>query len=140
MDNEKTIQLYFDKYIFPVTYDWMKTFIRDEMERLANETGYSIDKLYLQFKDNPASKAVAYFERCGDEPLGFCFFLNHFDKSSTNEIIDTCRHEFAHYIVCMQNAGHHPENAHGTKWKDVCGDVGCRPLPSMSGERTKHFV
>ena len=139
MNPEKTILLHFDKFTFPVTYSELKTFICAELNRLSKVTGYSIKNLKLEFKEDTKQNVVAYFSYSGDCPIGFCFFLKKLNNTSPNEIIDVCRHEFAHFVVCMQNAGHQPKDAHGTKWKKVCGDLGARPSTHIYNTLTRHL-
>ena len=139
MKTTKSINLFFDKFSFRVSYTSVKELILNELKRLSKETGYGIDKLKIEFKDNLKDDTIAYFSHIGDKPIGFCFYINKFNNTSANKIIDTCRHEFAHYVVCMKNTGHHPENSHGTDWKRACNVLEAKPSPFMSNDRTKHL-
>lgn len=140
MNDQKKVALFFDDFQFPVSYGDLKDFITDELNRLSKETGYRMDHLKLEFKENFKDDVVAYFQRAGDQPIGFCFFLNKFQNTSPNKIADTCRHEFSHFVVCMKNAGHQPADAHGTQWKKVCGTLGAKPSPVMNHLPTRHIV
>lgn len=100
---EKGINLFFDKFSFSVSYSMLEEFITNELKRLSEETGYGIENLKIEFRDNNDDSTVAYFHHRGDHPVGFCFHLNKFNDTSPNKIIDVCRHEFAHFVVCMQN-------------------------------------
>ncbi len=138
MENKK-IHLYFDKFLFPVDYETVRQFITDELNRLAKETGCSLAGLKIEFKDNGTDDAVAYFSHRGDTPIGFCFHLNMLDRSSPNKIIDTVRHEFAHYVVCVHYKGRQPSQAHGKEWMAICDRLGALPLPYMVTDKTKHI-
>ena len=140
MSSANSIHLFFDKFSFTVSYSALKKFILDELNRLSKETGYSIKNLKIEFKDNNKNNTIAYFSHAGDVPIGFCFHLNKFDNASPNKIIDTCRHEFAHFVVCMQNSGHQPTNGHGTKWIKACNDLGAIPSAHMHNTFTRHLV
>lgn len=140
MSTTKHINLYFDGFSFPVSYSAVKKLILNELNKLSKETGYSIDNLKIEFKDDNRDNRVAYFSRLGDVPLGFCFFINKFNNTSPNKIIDTCRHEFSHYVVCVENPGNIPEDAHGTQWKRVCGILDAKPSPIMDNNFTKHII
>lgn len=137
---KKNIHLCFDKYIFLVSYQILEKFILDELNKLSKATGYSIKNLAIEFKDNSKNSTLAYFSREGDKPIGFCFYLGKFDYMSPNKIIDICRHEFAHFMVCMQNSGNHPKEPHGTKWKNICYSLGAIPSAHMNNVFTKHLV
>lgn len=136
---EHIIHLHFDKFVFTVSYNTVEKFICNELNRLSIETGYRIDNLKIEFKKNFKDNTIAFFSHSGDKPIGFCFYTNKLDNMSPNKIIDTCRHEFAHYIVCMQNPKHQPKCIHGKKWQEVCYELGAKPSPYMKSLLTKHI-
>ena len=139
IDDNKHIKEYFDKYLFPVPYDKLEEYILLVMKKLGKEQGYDFNDLKIEFKENDNGETIAYFLHAGDKPIGFCFYLNKFDHTSPNKIKDTCGHEFGNFVVCLENPGNQPENAHGTKWMDVCKRNGVVPSAHMHNGLTKHI-
>lgn len=140
MNEEKKIRLRFDRLTYMVSYKAIKGLIINELNRLSAETNYSIKNIPIYFKEKNRGNAVAYFRHQGNKPISFTFCLDTFENASANEIIDTCRHEFAHFMVCLENVGNLPKNAHGTKWAAACRRVGARPDTHIHKELTRHFV
>ncbi len=132
------INIRFDEYIIPMSVDAVKSFIINELKRLSVETGYPIDSLQIKFYRDKNSKTIAYFSYYPDEPIGFFFNLSKCEGRSANQIIDTCRHEFSHYVVYMKKL-QDPKTGHGTAWKDICKVLGANPQPYADDRKTKHF-
>ena len=136
----KHMVLYFDKFQFPTTYDYVIRFILDEMKRLALETGYGIDNLPINFRESTkGDSTIACFMHSQNDPISFTFYLDKFDKMSPNKILDTCRHEFAHYMTFMKHRGHLPKNPHGAEWAKECKRVGAAPKAYKNRVLTEHF-
>lgn len=140
MNENKRIRLHFDRFTYMVSYRAIKELITNELHRLAAETNYSIDGIPICFKEKSNGNAAAYFKHQGSDPVSFTFCLDTFDDISANEIIDICRHEFAHYVVCAENADNLPKNAHGAKWVATCKRLGARPDTHVHKELTMHFA
>ena len=138
MKNNAKVKLMFDKYYLYVSYDSLKQLIINELNRLAKETGYGIEHLKIEFKENHKDNVIAFFHSRGDKAEGFCFHLNKFNDTTANKVIDTCRHEFAHYVVFMSNKNR--VAPHGKEWKSVCKKLGANPSPKMDASRTKHII
>ena len=139
MDTEKYINLYFDRFLFQVDYKTLKKFVRNEFERLAKITGYSISGLKIEFRTNTKDDTVACFSYRGSKPEGFCVYLNKLEKTSANKIVDVCRHEFAHYVAFVQNGCKPLSDPHNEAWKKVCNQLEAYPSPYLQMALTKHF-
>lgn len=138
--NKQQLIVYFDRIPIGITQSGLEKFITDEMNRLSTTTGYSITNLSLEFSDEAMEKTIACFQYDDNLPrksIGFCFFLQNLDGLSANKIVDTCRHEFAHYIVCEQ--GIVEEDDHGPYWQKVCKRLNAIPSACKDISLTKHF-
>lgn len=140
MKNNEMIQLKFDKYVFPVPREVIKQFILDELHRLSKKTGESIECLKIEFDDNHSNNTIAYFSHIRNKPMGFCFHLNMFNLTTPNKIIDTVRHEFAHFLVCVRNITDEEIKAHGKEWKAVCKELDANASPHLNNDFTNHII
>lgn len=135
--NDK-IKLHFDRFSFSVSAEAVKRLVLKEMDRLSKETGISIDHIPIEFYDNEKGVTIAYFQHCGTKPLKFAFHLNKFNGASANGIIDTVRHEFAHFVALVRKGD--AIKPHGPEWKAICAELGAAPSPYADRSVTQHFI
>lgn len=140
MNDNTRISLRFDRFVYTVSYGTVKELILKELNRLSAETKYPIKGIPVYFKEKSTGNAVAYFRRSGNKPVSFTFCLDTFDGVSANEIYDTCRHEFAHFMVCMDAKPNQKIIPHGEKWAAACRRVGARVDTHIHNELTQHFI
>lgn len=140
MKNQKQLTLYFDCIPIGITQSGLEKFVTDEMARLSTTTGYPITNLSLEFSNEAKDRTIAcfkYYDILPRKSVGFCFFIPNIDGLSANKIVDTCRHEFAHFIVCEQ--GIVEKDAHGPRWQEVCRTLNAIPSAYKDISLTKHF-
>lgn len=119
---------------YPVRLSTIQRFILGEIRRLSGVTGYPGDRLpvhFLPVQKKKGGKTIAEFvakKRGGVYvPAGFNFYLDEITKCSANQIIDTTRHEFAHYVRLMKYGHCTENNGHDALWKDICRHLSCKP-------------
>lgn len=127
-NNTNTFHLGFDKYKIPVEKETVKNIIFNEIAELSRKTGLSGDRLPVEFLDFE-NETIAFFSytRNGTEHtnLKFNFSLLKMDGFSSRQILDTVRHEFAHYARLVWYG--HSEDCHDKIWKKICTDLGGTP-------------
>ncbi len=133
----KDIKMAFDEYEIPVTFETVKEMVENEIKRLAKQTGLPGDKLPLRFGEDPEDNAIAYFRRYGDQPVEFFFNLCNINGLSANQLRDTVRHEFGHYVRLMRHG--QAKNAHDKKWKAIGNELDYKPSTYYYPYRTKIF-
>lgn len=132
--NDRIVNIPLEHSSYPVRISTIQRFILNEIKRLSDATGYPGDQLPVRFltsKETNGGKTIAEFvsERRGGVyvPTGFNFYLDEITKHSANQIIDTTRHEFAHYVRLMQYGHCSENNGHDALWKDICKHLSCKP-------------
>lgn len=107
---------------------WPESRIREEIARLDRQTGLKGAALTIRF--NNSRRTLGTFRSKNGEPVCFSFSQAYLecDDYPDSEQLDTIRHEYAHYMVCVRYPGLH-EPSHGKHWKKCCQEIGAQPSP-----------
>lgn len=118
---------------------WPKERIREELRKLDRKTGLSGSELPIILNRN--SRYLGTFTHSPEgEPLYFTFSTKFCENDEFPEaqMINTIRHEYAHYMVCVRYPGL-TERSHGRHWKLCCMEVGAAPLSSCDTRRDREI-
>ena len=129
--NESTlVKIAYDRHHIPVHLDSIEKLIREEMHRLAQQTGLPGDGLPITFT-NGKSETIACFryQVLGNvgKPIGFQFSLYQMSALSARQLVEVVRHEFAHYVRLKRHGVCQEEGGHDELWKKICVELDCPP-------------
>lgn len=110
--------------------------IREELTRLDRITGLNGSTLPISF--NNSKGRLACYSILKGLPGEFIFSDYYFKsvKFSTEEALDTIRHEYAHYMDRVLYGG----TGHSNTWKKCCSDVGAVAMRTYSGKLNDYYI
>lgn len=136
------VYLAVDRFRVPFKTSSIKQLIKSEIARLSKETGLPGDKLPVKFINSSTVNYIGCYSysHIGDKVISeeFIFNFYQFKDFSAKQIIDVVRHEFSHYIRRMRH-GIDGDNCHDTKFRGICGELGCDGTAYHYSHVTKLF-
>lgn len=129
MNGNEMMSICFDKFKIPIHTDTVKRLIREEIAQLSRKTGLPGDRRPIIFvEDQTPELACFVYDGSGrGRPLYFQFSLPWMSKLSAHQIVDTVRHEFAHYVRLVRHGITREKGGHDKKWMEICVELGCAP-------------
>ena len=125
-----------------ITQNWNEDIIRYIIKNIDKKTGLNGAELSIELVNNNS-----YYGRYSGENRKFLFNVKLFNNPSTkeSEVIDTIRHEYAHFYTHVCNLKHYigfarNEIHHGRDWKWACRMVGARPRAYCTPENYAYWT